>query len=81
MPYTLVEIEENLKILKAAYKRVAESGGVTQYSLNSGQGSTNVKQASLGEIRSEIEKFEDLYNELSAVQTGENITYIRGGGY
>lgn len=81
MTWTLDEVSENITILKAAYKRVAASGGVTQYSLNSGQGSTTVKQASLSEIRAELAEMESLYNELSGIENGDNFTIIRGGGY
>lgn len=81
MAYTLKEVTETLTILQAAYKRAAESGGVSQYSLNSGQGSTNIKQATLSELRAEIEKFQNLQSELSGVENGDNFTYIRGGGF
>lgn len=81
MAETLSEIQETLDILRAAYKRAAESGGVSQYSLNSGQGNTNVKQATLAELRAEIEKFESKYNELLEIESGGNMTYIRGAGW
>mgnify|MGYP005802801507 FL=1 len=55
MSYSIKELKENISILKEAYKRAAESGGVTSYSLNSGQGSTSVTQGSLASIRAEIE--------------------------
>ena len=74
------EILENLQILKSAYKRAAESGGVTTYALNSGQGSTNVKQASLKELRDEIQHYESLYNEAKAIETGSCFTMVRGLG-
>ena len=81
MAYTLEEVQTTLKTLRAAYNRVAETGGVTQYTLNSGQGSTSVKNASLSEIRAEIERFENLETELLAIKDGSNFTYMRGGGF
>lgn len=81
MAYTLEEVQETLTTLRAAYKRGAESGGVTQYTLNSGQGSTTVKSASLAEIRTEIERFESLESELLAIKDGSNFTFIMGGGF
>ena len=75
-----IEILENLKVLKEAYKRAAESGGVTTYTLNSGQGTTNVKQASLKELREEIQHYENLYNEAKAVEDGSCFTLVRGLG-
>lgn len=81
MAYTLEEVKQILSTLRTAYLKVAESGGVTQYTLNSGQGSTTVKNASLSEIRAEIEKFESLEIELQAIKDGSNFTYIRGGGF
>ena len=81
MTYTLEEVQENITILKAAYKRAAESGGVEQYSLNSGQGSTTVKTSKMNEIRAELEYFKQLESELIAIQNGSNFTYMRGGGF
>ncbi len=74
------EVKEILSILKEAYKRAAKSGGVTTYAFNSGQGNTSVKQASLAELRAEIEKYESLYNELSEIEDGSNFICIRSFG-
>ena len=75
-----IEILENLTVLKEAYKRAAKSGGVTTYTLNSGQGTTNVKQASLKELREEIQYYEGLYNEAKAAEDGSCFTLVRGLG-
>ncbi len=74
------EVEEILTTLKEAYKRAAKSGGVTTYTLNSGQGNTTVKQASLAELRAEIKEYESLYNELSEIEDDSNFTCIRSFG-
>lgn len=74
------EAKEMLVILKEAYKRAAKSGGVTTYTLNSGQGNTSVKQASLAELRAEIKEYESIYNELSEIEDGSNLTCIRSFG-
>ena len=63
MCYSIKELKENISILKEAYKRAAESGGVTSYSLNSGQGSTSVTQGSLASIRAELDYWTGLLNE------------------
>lgn len=74
------EIKQILDSLKEAYNRAAKSGGVTSYSLNSGQGSSSVHQASLSELRNEIQHYEALYNETLAAENGDNFTIIRGFG-
>lgn len=77
---TADEAKEILLILQEAYKRAAKSGGVTTYTLNSGQGNTSVKQATLAELRAEINEYERIYNELSEVEDGSNFTCIRSFG-
>ena len=78
--YTIQELEGILATLKEAYQRAAESGGVVSYSINSGQGSTNVTQASLGSLRGEIEYYSNLLNEMKEIQAGSHCTAIRGLG-
>lgn len=77
---TADEAKEILLILQEAYKRAAKSGGVTTYTLNSGQGNTSVKQATLAELRAEINEYERTYNELSEMEDGSNFTCIRSFG-
>jgi len=80
MTFTKAEIKENLTILKEAYKRAVESGGVVSYSINSGQGTTSVTQASLSQIRAEIEHFNQLLQEITMFEDGSHIAAIRGAG-
>jgi len=79
--YTKKELKENIEILKEAYKRAAESGGVTSYSINSGQSSTNVSQASLSSIRAELEYFTSLLDETEQFESGQNCISLQGIGY
>jgi len=76
--YTKEELETIISTLKTAYQRAVESGGVTSYTINSGQGSTSVTQASLSTIRGELEYYTNLLNELNMYENGEHITALRG---
>lgn len=78
MAYSKEEIKERISILKEAYKRAAESGGVVSYSINSGQGSTSVTQATLSSLRQELQYWENLLNEVEMYDTGSHVTAIRG---
>lgn len=78
MAYSEKEIKERISILKEAYKRAAESGGVVSYSINSGQGSTSVTQATLNSLRQELQYWENLLNEVEMYDTGSHVTAIRG---
>lgn len=78
MAYSKEEIKERISILKEAYKRAAESGGVVSYSINSGQGSTSVTQATLNSLRQELQYWENLLNEVEMYDTGSHVTAIRG---
>lgn len=78
MAYSKGEIKERISILKEAYKRAAESGGVVSYSINSGQGSTSVTQATLNSLRQELQYWENLLNEVEMYDTGSHVTAIRG---
>lgn len=75
---TKEEILEIISSLKVAYKRAAENGGVTRYSINSGQGSTSVQQASLAELSAEIKKYEQMYQELDDAESGACFGIVRG---
>ncbi|HIS88921.1 TPA: hypothetical protein IAA87_05830 [Candidatus Avigastranaerophilus faecigallinarum] len=81
MLYTKKELEEILAVLKSAYIRAADSGGVTSYSINSGQGTTTVNQASMASIRAEIEHYEDLLNEITETESGSHCISIQGIGF
>ena len=78
--YTKSEIEENITVLKDAYKRSVESGGVVSYSINSGQGTTTVTQASITVIRNELEYFKSLLNELEIIESGSHCVSLQGIG-
>lgn len=78
--FTKEELIEFISTLKEAYKKVAASGGVTSYTLNSGQGSTTVHSASLAEITTQIRIYSEMLNELLEVESGSNVTYIRDMG-
>lgn len=80
MSYSVKELKENISILKEAYKRAAESGGVTSYSLNSGQGATSVTQGSLASIRAELDYWTGLLNEKLEYESGSHCTYLRDMG-
>lgn len=78
--YTLAEVQEIVNSLKEAYKKAIASGGVTSYTLKSGQGESTVQQASLAEINSQLKQFSSLLNEMKAVQSGSCFTVMRGIG-
>lgn len=78
--FTSIEIKSIITQLKTALIQAAASGGVTSYTLNTGQGSTTVHSASLEEITNSINYFQGLLNEIIEVETGSNITYVRDLG-
>ncbi len=78
--YTVSELKEIIKTLNEAYMRAAKSGGVTSYTLNSGQGSTTVQQASLVSIRSELSYFRQLLNEEIEYGSGSHCIFVRDSG-
>lgn len=71
------EIKELLDILKDAYKRSIASGGVVQYSINSGQSQTMVKQASSTELLKQIKELSAQYEEATQIESGSNLNVIR----
>lgn len=73
----LKRLEQNIKNLDAAIEQAALNGGVSNYSLNSGQGSTTVKRATLKELIDMRNSLEYLYNEKKEHYSGENISIIR----
>ena len=80
MMFTKTEIKENITALKQAYADVVASGGVTSYTINSGQGSTTVQSASMSSIRNELKYWTDMLAELEEYENGEHCTFVRSHG-
>ena len=78
--FTSSELKGIITELKSALMRAAANGGVTKYTLNTGQGSTTVEQASLEQIQNSINFYTGLLNETLEIESGSNITYIRDLG-
>ncbi len=78
--YTVSQLRENLANCQEAYTRLLKSGGVTSYTISSGQGSSSVQQASLKTIRDELAHWQRLLNEELEYGTGAHCNYIRGEG-
>lgn len=78
--FTIPELQEIIGELKSALIRVAATGGVTSYTINSGQGSTTVHAASLTDIQNSLTYFTGLLNELVEIESGSNMVYIRDVG-
>lgn len=80
MVFTIAELQAIIAELKAALVRAAANGGVTSYTINSGQGTTTVQQASITTITEAIKSFGALLNEQIAIESGANFTYVRDWG-
>ena len=78
--FTVAELQSIIAELKTALLRAAANGGVTSYTLNSGQGSTTVHQASISEITNQINVYNSLLNETIEIETGSNFVYARDLG-
>lgn len=78
--FTVNQIKENISALNEAYLRAVKSGGVTSYTLNSGQGSSTVQQASLSSIRTELNYWKQLLQEEIEYGSGSHCTFIRDAG-
>lgn len=78
--FTSSELKGIITELKSALMRAVANGGVTKYTLNTGQGSTTVEQASLEQIQNSINFYTGLLNETLEIESGSNITYIRDLG-
>lgn len=78
--FTSPELKNIISELKSALMRAAANGGVTKYTLNTGQGSTIVEQASLEQIQNALNYYTGLLNETLEIETGSNIVYIRDLG-
>lgn len=75
--YTLEQIQQNLDALNSAYYNALSSGGLSSYTINSGQGSTTVKAASPSELLEQIKYWTYLKNETLAMKTGSHVTIVR----
>jgi hypothetical protein len=78
--FEVSELREIIATLKAAYTRAIASGGVTSYTISSGQGSTTVQQASLNSIKEQLAYWQQLLNEELEYGTGSHCTFIRDAG-
>lgn len=78
--FTIPELQEIIGELKSALIRAAATGGVTSYTINSGQGSTTVHAASLAGIQNSLTYFMGLLNEQIEIESGSNMVYIRDVG-
>lgn len=78
--FTIKELKEIVTTLKEAYKKAIASGGVTSYTLKSGQGESTVTQASLSTISSELTKYTTLLNERTEIESGSHCTFLRTWG-
>lgn len=78
--YTVSQLKTNLANAQEAYTRLMQSGGVTSYTISSGQGSSTVQQASLKTIREEISHWQQLLNEEIEYGSGSHCSYIRDTG-
>ena len=78
--FEISELRENISVLKAAYTRAAASGGVTSYTISSGQGSTTVQQASLNAIKDQLAYWQRLLNEELEYGSGSHCTFMRDAG-
>lgn len=75
--FTVAELQEIILSLKAALQRAIASGGVTSYTLKSGQGDTEVQQASIASITSQIQIYQGMLNELQSIQSGSCFNVMR----
>lgn len=73
----LKRLEQNIRNLDVAIEQATLNGGISNYSINSGQGSTTVKRGTLKELIDMRNNLEYLYNEKKEHYSGENIFIIR----
>jgi len=78
--YTISELKEIISTLKTAYKTALASGGVTSYTIKSGQGDNSVTQASTSTILEQLQYFTYLLNERQNLEDGTHCTFIRTAG-
>ena len=70
-------LEQNIANINTAITQASLAGGVSSYTLNSGQGSTTVKRATLAELLEMKRHLEYEYNEKKEYYTGSNISIVR----
>ena len=73
----LKRLEQNIKNVDIAIEQATLNGGVSSYTLNTGQGSNSVKRATIKELIEMRNNLEYLYNEKKEHYSGENISIIR----
>lgn len=78
--YTISELKTIISTLNEAYLRAVKSGGVTSYTISSGQGSTTVQQASISSIQTQLAYWKQLLNEEIEYGSGSHCTYVRDMG-
>ncbi len=78
--YTVSELKTIISTLNEAYLRAVKSGGVTSYTISSGQGSTTVQQASISSIQTQLAYWKQLLNEEIEYGSGSHCTYVRDMG-
>ncbi len=71
-------LRENIQSIQKAITLNAGNGGLIQYTYSTGQGSTSVRQASLGELVDLLKQLNSLYNDLQGQINGSNISILRG---
>ena len=80
LDYTIDELREIIKTLKAAYLTALKSGGVTSYTIKSGQGENTVSQASISTIKSDLTYYTYLLNERLEYEANGGASFIRSAG-
>lgn len=75
--FTVAELRLIIQTLKEALLRASANGGVTSYTINSGQGTTTVHQASLADISAQLRYYGGMLTEAEEVETGSNIMIMR----
>lgn len=74
LDFTIDELKEIVSTLKEAHLNAIKNGGVTSYSIKTGQSETNVTQASTASILAELKYYTQLLNERVAIENGSNFS-------
>ena len=77
MCLSLEQIQQNLDALNAAYQKSLAGGGVSSYTINTGQGSTTVKVSSPAELLEQIKHWTYMKNETKEHSNGSHVTIAR----
>ena len=80
LDYTIDELKEIIATLKTAYLTAMKSGGVTSYTIKSGQGENSVSQASITTIKNELAYYTYLLNERVEHEINGGASFIRSAG-